>query len=60
MLLLLIRRSAKTLNAQEERLATSTQLVARLHLSHGIVMGLRVRKTNGDILTQETAITVSV
>ncbi len=60
MLLLLIRHSAKTLNAQEDRLATSPQLVARLHLPHAIVMGLRLRKTNGYILTQESAVTVSV
>ncbi len=43
MLLLLFRHSAKSLNTQEERLATSPQLVTRLHLPHMIVVRLHVR-----------------
>ncbi len=43
-LLLLFRHSVKSLNAQEERLAT-----------HAIIVGVRVRKINVVILTPETA-----
>ncbi len=51
LLLLLFRYSAKSLNAQEERLATSPQLVKRLHLPHAIVVRLHVRESNVAILT---------
>ncbi len=43
--LLLFRHSAKSLNAQEERVATSPYLVTRLHLPHAIVVRLHVRKS---------------
>ncbi len=50
LLLLLFRHSAKSLNAQEERLATCQARVVRLH----------VRKSNVVILIPEPAGTVSV
>ncbi len=57
LLLLLFRHfSTKCLNAQEELLATSPQVVTRLHLSHAIVVRLYVRKSN----EPETAVTVGV
>ncbi len=59
-LLALLRHSVKSLNAQEEHLATSPQLEARLHLPHTIVVRLHARKINAVILTQETADTVGV
>ncbi len=59
-LVLLFRHSAKNLNAQEERLATSPQMVTRLHLPHAIVVRLHERKSNVFILTLETAVTVGV
>ncbi len=43
LLLLLFRHSAKSLNAQKGRLATSHKLVTRLHLPHEIVVRLHVR-----------------
>ncbi len=43
------------LNAQEERLATSPQLVTRLRLPHAIVVRLHLRKSNVVILTQKMA-----
>ncbi len=58
--MLLFRHSAKSLNAKEERLATSPQLVTRLHLSHTIVVKLHVRKANVVILTPEMTDTVGV
>ncbi len=54
-LLLLFRHSAKSLNVQEERLATSHYLVTRLHPPHAIAVRLYVRKSNVVILTPETA-----
>ncbi len=59
-LLLLFRHSAKSLNAQDERLATSLYMVTRLHLPHAIVVRLHVHKSNFVILTPETAVTVGV
>ncbi len=59
-LVLLFRHSAESLIAQEDRLATSPQLVTRLHLPHTIVVRLHVRKSNVVILTPETAATVGV
>ncbi len=53
--LLLFRHSAKILNAQEERLATSPRLATRLHLPHAVVVSLHLRKSNVVILTPETA-----
>ncbi len=44
LLLLLFRHSAKSLDAQDELLATSFQMVTRLHLPHAIVVRLHVRK----------------
>ncbi len=58
--MLLFRHSAKSLNAQDECLATSPKLVTRLHLPPPIVMRLHVRKTNVVILTAETASTAGV
>ncbi len=60
LLLLLFRHSAKSLNAQDERLVTSLLLVERLHLLHAKVVRLHVRKTNVVILTPETVVTVGV
>ncbi len=57
-MLLLFRHGAKSLNAQEERLVTSPQLVTRLHLPHAIVVRLHVCKINVVTLTPETAGTV--
>ncbi len=54
-LLLLFRHSAKSFNAQKERLATSPQLLTRLHLLHAIVVKLHVCKSNVVILTPEMA-----
>ncbi len=59
-LLLLFRHSAKNLNAHEERLATSPQLVTRLHLLHAIVVRLHALKSNVVILTPGTEGTVGV
>ncbi len=56
-LLLLFRHSAKSLNAQDELVATSTRLMKRLHLPHAIVMRLYVLKSNVVILTPETMVT---
>ncbi len=58
--LLLLTHSAKNLNAQEERLATSPYLVTRLHLPHAILVRLHVLKINVVILTPETAVAVGV
>ncbi len=60
LLLLLFRHSAKSSNAQEERLATSPLLVTRLNMLHAIVVRLHVRKINVVILTPETAGTFGV
>ncbi len=60
LLLLLLRHSAKSLNAQEGLLATSPELVKRLHLTHAIVVRLHVRKINVVILTPESRGTVGV
>ncbi len=57
---MLFRHSAKSLNAQDERLAISPHLVTRPHLPHAIVAGLNLRKSNVVILTPETAVTVGV
>ncbi len=51
LLLLLLRHSAKSLNEQEERLATSP---------HAIVVRLHERKINVAILTPEVVVTVGV
>ncbi len=58
MLALMLRHSAKNLNAQEECLATSPYLVRRLHLPHAIDVRLRVRKINVVIVTPEAAVRV--
>ncbi len=58
--LLLFRHGAKSLYAQEGRLATSHQLVTRLHLPHTIAVRLDVRKSNVVTLTPGTAVTVGV
>ncbi len=58
LMLLLFRYSAKSLNAQEERLATSQQLVTMPHLPNAIVMRLHVNKVDDAILTPETTGTV--
>ncbi len=60
LLLLLFRHSAKSLTAQDERLATLRRMVTRLHLPHAIVVRLNVRKGNVVILTPETAVNVGV
>ncbi len=60
LILLLFMHSAKSLNAQEERLSASPYLVTRLHLPRAIVVRLHVRKSNAVILTPETAVTVGV
>ncbi len=60
MLALMLRHSAKNLNAQEECLATSPYLVRRLHLPHAIEVRLRVRNINVVIVTPETAVRVGV
>ncbi len=60
MIVLLVRHRAKSLISQEERLATSPQLVTRLHLSHALVVRLHVRKSSVVILTPETADTVGL
>ncbi len=60
LLLLLFRHSAKSLNAQVERLATSPYLVTMLHLPHAIVVRLHVLKINVVILTPQTAVAVGV
>ncbi len=46
-LLLLFRHSTKSLNAHEERMATSPELVTRLYLPHAIVVRLHVHTGNG-------------
>ncbi len=58
--IVLFRHSVKRFSSQEERLATSPQLVTRLHLLYAIVARLHVRKINVVILTPETAVTVGV
>ncbi len=50
----------KSLNAQDECLATSPLLVTRLHLPHAILVRLHVSKSNVVILTPETVVTVGV
>ncbi len=52
--LLLFRHSAKSLNAQDDRLVT------RPHLPLAIVMRSHMRKSDVLILTPETAVTVGV
>ncbi len=60
LMLLLFSHSAKRLNVQDERLATSLYLVPKLHLLHAIAVRLNVRKSNVVFLTPETAVTVGV
>ncbi len=48
-MLLLFRPRAKSLNAQEERQATSSQLVTRLHLPHTIVAGFSIQDEAMDV-----------
>ncbi len=55
-LLLLPRHNAKTLNAQEGRLATSPQLVTRLQLPHAVVVRLHVRQNGIVILIPQTVV----
>ncbi len=57
---MLFKHCAKSLNAQEQLLATSPQLVTMLHLLHAILVRLHVRKSNVVILTPETADIVDV
>ncbi len=58
--MLLFRHGAKSLNAQDECLATSPWLVTGLHLPHAIVVRLHVRKSNTVILTPEKVGTFNV
>ncbi len=58
--LLVLRHSAKSLNAQEERLAISPVLVTRVDLPYVIVVRLYVRKSNVVTLTPETAGSICV
>ncbi len=58
--LLLVRHSVTKLNAQDERLATSSELVTMLHLPLAIVLRLHVRKIDVIILTPEMVGTVDV
>ncbi len=60
LLLSLFRHCAENLNTQEERLATSPQLVTRLDLPNAIVVRSHVHKNNVVSLTPETAGTVGV
>ncbi len=53
--LLLFRHSAESLIAQEERLATSRELVPRLHLPHAKVEGLHAHEVGVNVLTPEKA-----
>ncbi len=50
----------KSLNTQEERLATSPESVTMLHLPHAIVVWLHVHKADDVILKLEMASTVDV
>ncbi len=59
-LLLLFTQTAKSVNAQEEHLSTSPQLVTRLRLSHAIVVRLHVLKIDVVILTPGTASAIAV
>ncbi len=59
-LLLLFKHSAKSSNAQEQRLATLPYLVTRLYLSHVKVARFHVLKINVVIPTPETEGTVGV
>ncbi len=52
-IVVVVRHSAKSLNAQEEHLATSPFLATRLHLLHAIAVRLHVLKSNVVILTPE-------
>ncbi len=56
----MVRHSAKRLNVQDERLATSPWLVIRLHLSHATVVRFHVREIEVVILTPETTVIVGV
>ncbi len=59
--MLLFRRSEMSLDAQEQRLATSPYLVTTLHLPHAIEVRLHVRKINVVIIPSlETVGTVGV
>ncbi len=57
---LLLTHSAKNSIVQEERLANSILLVAKLHLPHAIVVRLHGHKGNVVIFTPETVGTVVV
>ncbi len=57
---LLFRHSTKSLNAHEERMATSPYLVTRLHVPHAITVMLHVRQISVVILAPETAGSLSV
>ncbi len=58
--LMLFRHRAKSLDAQDERRATSLELLTRLHLPQAIAVRLHVCKINVVILTVETACIVGV
>ncbi len=60
LLLLLFRHSAKSLNVQDVRLASSPQLVTRLHLPHAIVVRLHKLKSSVFTLIPHTTGTVGV
>ncbi len=53
LLWLLFKHRAKSLNAQEERLPTSPELVTRLHVLHAMIARLHVREINVVILSPE-------
>ncbi len=59
LMLLFFRHSAKSSIAQEERLATSPQLVIRLHVPHAIVVRLSVHKADVGFSIQDVAMDVA-
>ncbi len=56
----MFRHSAKSLDAQEERLTASSYSVIKLNLPQAIVVRLHVRKINVVNFTPEMADTVGV
>ncbi len=60
LLLLLVGHTAESLNAQEERLTTSSLFLTRLHLPHTVGVMSHVRKVNAGIPTPEAAGSIGV
>ncbi len=60
MLLSLSRHNAYSLNVQDEGLATSPQLVTRLHQTHAIAVRVHAHKSDVVILIPEKAIIVGI